>query len=47
MKKNLDITKPRYSEQILMSLGPTLNQGSIVQGKTLLHFALFLIVTYC
>ena len=30
MEKNLDITKPRHSEQISKSLGPTLYQGSTV-----------------
>ena len=32
MKKNLDKTKPRYSEQILTVRGPSFNQGSTVVG---------------
>ena len=30
MKKNLDITKTRFSEQICQSLGPSLYQGFTV-----------------
>ena len=30
MRKNLDVTKRRYSEQFCQSLGPLLNRGSTV-----------------
>ena len=33
MEKNLDITKPHYSEQILQFLGPLLYRGSAVIWK--------------
>ena len=40
MKKNLDITKPRYSEQILSVLGPSLNRGSTVIKATTVMYCL-------